>query len=401
MALNVGSTKTPPAGGSPTSAPTAAIPFVRAARRKSQVATQVGPITLGASSNQPIQPIQVPAAGYLRYLELLVTVTSTGNSATVALPSVTDAPFNLFNQISLVNSAGDNIITPVSGYALYLFNKYGAQAGNNNDSNPLKLNSYSALTTGSGGTAGSGSFSLFIPLEIDESQAFCSVPNLAANKAYQLQIQLASVANIWTGGTAPNGTVTFNMTVINHYWSQPNPTNAVGVAQEIAPPGAGSVSLYQLETAAVTPGDRLIQSHNVGNVLRYMIFDLRTSAGVRTEADLPATWQIILNNDNLFYYTASSIRDQINQDFGLTGAASGAPSATAGDQGVLVLSDWMSLSATQNGPSHARDQYLPTLDATLLQTRWTNFGATANTLSMYTNAIKPTSAAALYMPHVQ
>lgn len=371
-----------------------AIPFTRAARMKSNVAFQTGNTTLTTSA-QPLPPIQIPAAGYLASLELLVTVTSTGNSATVALQA--DAPWTVFNQVSLVNSAGDNIITPLSGYQLYLVNKYGNFRGQAPFVDPKRDPAYTALTTGSGATAGSGAFRLFIPIEIDPSQAFCSLPNLAANKSYLLQFQLSALAS--TFSTAPNGTVTLSMQIIAHYWSQPAAANAAGVPQQTAPTGVGSVSLWQLETIPVTAGDRIVQLHNVGNVMREVIFVLRTAAGARTSADWPALSQILLNNDLLFYKPTAAWQGGMAESFGYD---TGAIDAAGGlDTGVFVLYDFMSPENGHVSPSSMRDQYLPTLDATLLQFRGTNFGASASTLEVISNAVKPISAAALYEPHVR
>lgn len=393
VSLNKGAPQTPPAqSGAGAQKQGQVIPFVRAARQKSNLAFQTNNVTLTASA-QPMSPIQLPAAGYLENVECIVTVASSGNTATVALQA--DAPWTVINQISVVNSAGDNIITPMSGYQWYLINKYGLTVTDAPNCDPKSDRAYTAMTTGAGATAGSGVFRLFLPFEIDPSQAFCAVPNLAANKSYFVQVQLNPLASTYS--TAPNGTVTANILMIAHYWSQPAATNAVGVPQEAAPRGVGSVSLWQLETIPVTPGDRILQLHNVGNVLRQIIFTLRTSAGARTSADWPAVSQVLLNNDLLFYLPTANWQGGMGSFFGYM---FGAIDAAVGlDTGVFVLYQFMD-TANMGTPNSARDQYLPTLDSTLLQFRGTSFGASASTLEVITNSIKPTSAAALYQPHV-
>jgi hypothetical protein len=230
------------------------------------------------------------------------------------------------------------------------------------------------------------------------------VPNLAANKAYILQLQLNPLASLYAGaggnGTqSAAGVTTVTITLISHYWSVPAAMNAGGVPQQQAPTGSGSVALWQIEPAPVTPGDKLVQLHNVGNVIREGIFVLRTATGFRTSADWPALSQIVLNNDLMEYKPTAAWQAEMAERFGYnTGAID-----TAGglDSGVFVWSAPLMGENLLSSPSNARDPYLITQDATLLQIRGTSFGASASTLQMYTNAVKPISAAALYEPHVR
>lgn len=380
---------TPSAGPAPA---VAQIPFTRAARMKSNVAAVTATQTIGAAA-VPLAPIQIAAAGYLRGLECIVNITSAANAATVTTTPA-DQPWAVINQMSLVNSAGDNIISPVSGYQWYLMNKYGANRVTPPFNDPRRDPQFSALTTGAGATAGSGTFRLWIPVEVDPAQAFCAIPNLAANKAYNLNFLIAPTTAIY--GVAPT-TPQISITVIQHFWSQPSGVNGAGVAQQVAPPSVGSVALWQIETAPVTPGDRLVQSHNVGNVVREIIFVLRTAAGARTSADWPALSQIVLNNDLLFYLPTLEWQAGMAEAFGYN---TGAVDVAGGlDTGVFVLYQFIAVEGGQAAPSGQRDQYLPTLDATLLQWRGTNIGASGNTLEILTNSIKPSSGSALYEPH--
>lgn len=380
-----------------------AIPFTRSSRRKSILGWQTAAATLGGSA-VAIPPIQIPAAGHLAGLELLVQIATTGNAAATTAPTgITDSPWNVFNQISVVNAAGDNIISPVDGYALYLINKYGSFRGQPPFVDPRKDAYFSALTTGAGATAPTGQFRLFVPFEIDPSQAFCAVPNLAANKAYILQLQLNPLASLYAGaggnGTVPNGVTTVTITIISHYWSVPAAMNAGGVPQQQSPTGSGSVALWQIEPVVLTPGDKLVQCHNVGNVIREAIFVLRNSSGFRTPTDWPALAQIVLNNDLMEYKPSVAWQAEMAERFGYN---SGIIDVGGGlDSGVYVWSAPLIGENLLVSPSNARDPYLITQDATLLQIRGTSFGAGSSTLQIYTNAVKPISAAALYEPHVR
>lgn len=363
------------------------IPFTRAARRKTQLSFTAGPVVLGANQVQ-IGPIQIPAAGYLRYLEVTITGTTAANAAVVTFAA--DAPWNVIAFLSVTNAAGDTIVVPITGYHLMLMNKWGALAEDPPFCDP-RLSGFTVTTGVGGGLGGSFSFTLRIPMEIDPHDAFCAVPNLAANKAYQVQLMFAPNATIY--GVTPTTPPSVSVTGIAHFWTQPNPVNGVGTPQEVAPLGAGSVSMWRLQTIPVTQGDKIFQLTNVGNVIRTIIYILRTAAGARTSADIPATWQIVLNNDTLFYLPDGLWSGDMQSSYGYT--AAGADAAATLDTGVRALHYFME----QNGRVRCdapRDQWLPTLDATLLQTRGTSFGAAAATLEVLTNEIKPVSAAALY-----
>ena len=388
-----------------------AIPFVRAARKKSAAAATLSG-TVPASATQ-LSVVSVPAAGYLRGIELLVDVATSGNSATTAFKTAAtagDAPWSFINSINLVSADGSNLVSNISGYQLFLVNKYGAFRSQGQQMDP-RSDQYFNITSGSGGTGGSFSFRLFIPVEIDQSQAFCAIPNLAANKSYQVNIQLAASSAVYS--TAPTSAGTYTITVINHYWSQPAALNAVGVPQQIAPVGVGSINLTQLQSIPVTSGDRIVQLSNVGNVIHKLIFTLRKSDGTRTSADWGATNQLILNNDTLFYWTtpnsttnkstwSSYITDVYGYGDAVNASAPGTQStidsANGLDTGVYALNFGDINGNAQTGCS--RDQFLPTLDSTLLQLRSTSFGSNASTLEVLSMAVKPTTAAALYAPHI-
>jgi hypothetical protein len=378
----------------------APIPFTRAARRKS-IQAYTGTFALSAGSAVALPPIELPAAGYLRELVVLVQIASTGNSATVANPAVGDLPWNIINQLQITNAAGDSIYVPIPGYQLYKINKYGG-IYQPPFCDPRNDPAFVATTTGSGATAGTGSFILRIPFEIDPRDAFCSLPNLAANKAYQISILLSSIATIWAGGTAPNGAVSATITMVMNYWNQPNAINGAGMPQQTEPEGVGSVSLFRLQTVPVGGGgDKTFQITNVGNTIRWLSCTLYDSASPskRDDTDWPVTTYFRLNNDQLFYKPQTVWLSEMRQAYGYGVAAGTKDTAGNLDTGCYELSEFMMQHGSVEVDS-PRDQYLVTLDATLFQIEGANWGSAANNLLILTNEIKPTSAQALYSLNV-
>lgn len=358
-----------------------AIPFALASRKMTRFSFTAGTTTLNSASQLPLSPIQIPAVGYLSHINLEVTVTGTGGTT----PAFTaDAPFNVLQSVEFKTAAGNDIIVPVTGYQLYLMNKYGAQYAVAPYSDNRLSRQYSA-------TAPSAHFFLQIPLEIDAGNGYGAIPALASNRSYQLNLIMAAISNVLSG--APGVTVTINGTA--HYWSEPPAQTASGAVQATAPSGVGTVSQWQVEMPAVTPGDKLIKSNNVGNVLRTLIFTLRNSSGARIDTNgWPGVAEIYLDNEPMFYWTQNEWEDSMVKWFGLTAASKDV--AQGIDTGVYVLPFHALAGGLAGNPANSRSQLLPTVDGSQLQIRGTSFGSASSTLEILTNSVIPTDAATLY-----
>jgi hypothetical protein len=107
----------------PTEAGAAASPALRftiGSRTQRRFAnTQTVSNLAGATS---FQPIQLPATGFNRKVSLFFNqlVTSASAGAVVA----GDGPWNLIANITITDATGQAIFQPVTGYNLYLINKY-------------------------------------------------------------------------------------------------------------------------------------------------------------------------------------------------------------------------------------------------------------------------------------
>lgn len=398
MALNV-PTK-PKQSSGPAQAPAVrTIPFATAARQKTILSFQQGPFLLG-SATVSVGPIQIPANGYMRALNIEFNIVSAGNTATVAITSG-DTPFNILQQFQMVTSSGDSLIVPIDGYALYIYCKWAAMGMSTPYSDPRSDPTFVALTTGAGATAGSGTFRLRVPFEIDEETGFGSLANLSANRSYNIQMVLNSLTNVFS--VIPNGTVNVTITALAEYWSVPNQTNAQGTPQETAPLGDGSYAQVQIETITVAAGANLYQLHNMGSVIRQIILILRDTSNVRvTTANSPGVFNLILNNDSLFYLTRNEFRRQMaasgyGAGYGAVAAAN--DTAQGQDTGVWVYTQFSGPGQSTVEGHGPRTQYLPTLPETLMNIQGTSWGV-AGTLQSIISSVVPTDATALYMPHI-
>lgn len=365
------------------------IPFALASRKQTRLSFDLGTTSLDSAAAKPITPVQIPAVGYLSHLNLEVTVTTVGGAGGTAFAA--DGPFNILQSVEFKTAAGNDIIVPVTGYGLYIQNKWGAQYAVAPQSDAKASHSYSKVD----GANAAAHFFLQIPLEIDTANGYGSIPALASNRSYQLNLILAAISTAFTAAALP-GSTTVAIRGTAHYWSEPPASTASGAQQATAPTGIGSVSQWQMEMPTVTPGDKLIKSNNVGNVLRTLIFILRNSTGARIDADWPAFSELYLDNEPMFYLPKTEWEDSMSKWLNVSAKTKDSATAVSLDTGVYVIPFHALAGGFLGDPANSRAQYLPTVDASQLQIRGTSFGANVSTLEIYTNSVIPSDAASLY-----
>lgn len=381
-----------PGSQSPAPAKTNAIPFVRASRKASVQDFAQSNIALTAGGTTQIGPFDIQANGFLRGLELYVTASDSGNTATVVYAQ--DAPFLALTNVTLQDPSSEYIVNPYTGYELMLAEKYFSFRGNPPYNDPRSDPNYFA-TAGSGGTGGSFTFNLWVPLEDRERDAFCAVPNSAANKNYRFQATVPTSGTIYS--TAPT-TLPVNLAVqcTNFYWTQPPPSIG-NMATVSTPNGNGSVGYLDREvfTAITSQTNPTLIFKNVGRVFKSVLFILRNSSGVREATDWPNPTSIWVNGFPLYYKPTHTWYSEMGDRYGLNAPALGTFD-TAGnlDTGVFALYDLNTQPGFANNWGSA-DQYLATLPSTKVQIvgAW---GGSASSLTVLQRTLKPSSGAAMY-----
>lgn len=359
----------------------AALPFPIGSRVGIRPSFSTGAVVLSATTPTPVNPISIPAVGYLRYITLEVTLTGTAGTA----PAFTaDGPFNVLQSVEFRTSAGNDIIVPITGYQLMGINKYGGYTyGIAPYTDPRAGRQYSAV----GGVAPTAHFFLNVPVEFDSETALGSIPALASNRSYQLILNLAAIPTVLSG--APGVTVTVNGTA--HYWNEPPSASQSGLPQVTKPAGLGTICQWQYEAPPLSAGDKLIKLNNVGNVLRNVIFTLRNSSGVRIDAaGWPAICELYLDNEPMFNLSQNEWEQRMTWQYGLVAATKDVVNGL--DTGVYVIPFHMLAGSISGDPANTRAQYLPTLDSSQLQLRGSSWGANAATLEILTNSVIPSAA---------
>ena len=197
------------------------VPFPIASLKRIRQGFDTGNLALG----QSVSAIEIPAAGgYLRYIEMVVTGVTAGNSAATAFTA--DAPGNALSFIEFLPPSGDPPIVPHTGYQLLLWNKYGAFSQTPPNSDPRRDGAQYSVTTGSGATGGSFTVTLRLPFEIDPLSGFCSITNSAANKSYLLNLTVNTSAAIYS--VAPTAAPTIRVVGWMYYWDEPMSSTRAG-----------------------------------------------------------------------------------------------------------------------------------------------------------------------------
>lgn len=370
--------------------PTGGIRFAvasRPQRRFSNVQTVSN--LAGATS---LAPIPLPATGFVRKISLDVTAAYTTSASAAVVAG--DAPFNLISGVTLTDATGQPIFQPISGYNLYLVNKYFGQGTTKYNYPNYKFNpqmgpeyAYAASST-----SGSAKFRLDLDLEVDALTGYGCVPNLDANASLQLKIDVAAYSVAFSGGTASAATV--SVRVDQSYWAPVGATTN-GVANQTMPPGAGDYLETRYETQTVTAAsENTVNVNNRGGFVKGFLVVSR-NAGTRTAFTANSNVGVVYDNNAIDEgITLEAVQDYTRREYGYLGAdltTSYAP-LTAGvlpglDRGVLVF-NFANKAA-------GRSTWLNTRVGTLLQLKVTP-GASATQLEIVTSLMQVRDAAAFF-----
>jgi hypothetical protein len=369
----------------------AQIPFTRG----SSLATMQDALLSSAvaTAGASIQ-VQLQTNAFLEWVIMDVVFTTAANAATVAF--VADGVFTFIANIKLDDPAGQSIISPITGYQLYLLNKYLPDTGCFFD--PQQDPTYSAVTGVGGGLGGSFSFRMILPVEHRRRDALGATNNSAANQRYLVTLNLITpFSAMYT--TPPTSPGTAAIQFSQAYWTSPpgtimTPNGTVAVTQ--TPAGLGTVGFVRFErhNEMAGGGAPLIQMNNVGDYISTLIFVLRNAASARESADWPSPFAWWVNDFQVHNLYVNVWLRTTARHFRYT-AAVGSPGGL--DTGVFILPMLTDLFDKAENFSPA-NQYLATDATTKLQVRGSTFGNTGPVgfMEVLTRLVRPVSGAALF-----
>jgi hypothetical protein len=330
------------------------VPFLKASHEHVE-AVQVAAIsaTPGANLVQSAQ-IPIPSYGYMRNIAVKVS-TSGGTAGAGVLAG--DAPWNVIQSIQIMDTNGSPITAPISGYALYLMNKYGFTAA---ASDPQIGTDNATASTNIVNFA----FILRLPVEI--LRGLGSLPNQNSAAAYKMQITMNTSTNIYSTPPTTAPLVQFDLWL--EAWSKPGAVTPSGRPQEVTPPRSGTTQRWWFSGGnPVVAGTSKVTVNQVGNLVRTIIFVVRSAAGVRQAlANMPTPVELWWDNRQQFAIDTVLLRKYMAERIIPLGNAG----YTGVENGVLVF-DYS--HDVMNTMASGTDLWLPTVQATRLELRANNW----------------------------
>lgn len=333
-------------------------------------------------------PIPLPATGWVRRVRLYFTLSATAASAAAVVAG--DGPFNAISAVSIADATGQPIYQPISGYNLYLVNKY-LSLRNIPWANPHMGPNYAFASTSTVLTA---TFCLDLDFEEDPTTGYGAIPNLDSNASLLLKIDVGAYSNYWNGTTVSASTVAVR--VQQDYWAPVGSTTG-GIPNQTSPAGFGDFVETRYETQTVTASsENTVNINNRGGLVKGFILVSR-NAGTRTAFTAATNVGTVYDNNAIDEgVTLELYQDALRELYGYQGAdltTSYAP-LTAGvlpglDAGVLAF------PFALYGGKGSRNTWLNTRVGTLLQTKVTP-GASATQLEIVTQLAQVKDANAFY-----
>lgn len=330
------------------------------------------------AATQDLNVLNIPPAGFLRWLWLLCTATTAANAAAVTFAA--NGPFNVYDSITLEDVNSAPIVGPFNGFDLYIVNKFGGYAF----SDDAKSSPIFVATTGAGATGGSFTFALRIPVELVNRDALGSLPNKSGNSMFKLRLRLSATATIY--GVAPTAAPSVRTQVTQVDWWDPPATDLKGTPLAQNPPAEQTTQFWSKASYALNAGAFRQQLERVGYPIRNLIFIL-DAAGSRTtgDTDWPDPFSLQFESTVLIARLKAIWRHLIASDYGYQGAT--AEAAEAFNSGVFPMPFCLDFGLKPG--AETRRGYLETGSASRLEAFGTIGGAGAHTLTVLTNDVAP------------
>jgi hypothetical protein len=322
-------------------------------------------------------------SGWLRgaWVDFLMTVTG---QATNSVTYSKDNPFSVIQKMTVYDLGGE-VVVQLTGYQWMIVNKYG---GYFNTGDPRADVNYSA-TTGTGSTAGSFHFVLYIPLEIIGRSALGVVQN-ESKPGWRVEIYVDSQANTYNQVPSVQGSLRIRGYMSSYTDTQPAGYVSGNTVRPFAqtPPLPGTLQYWKVEGATLIAAgsSKYDLTNGIGFPIRNVIYEFYdASAGTRLagDADIPDPFVLMLGNLQLYNRSLETYFAEMGRDFSfygnVAGTANSNDSALARENGILPF--YRTLDFTNEPGNEYGYKYWATNVNTLLRLQG-SFGAQVNLFAM-------------------
>ena len=285
---------------------------------------------LGTTAVQ-LTPYTPSPNSYLRGLWIQAVCTGVNSTNTVAYNG--DAPFNVYSSVVFQDANQKPIVGPFDGYTLMAVNKFG---GYKNLADPRANAVYSA-STGTGTSAGTFTFVLYVPVEAVNRSALGALQNKSSSSTFQLQLTVNTTANVYAH--APSTSATLVTTVLEDGWVQPKSASLQGQPYSQSPPQLGTTQYWTRGYYQALNGNIQTQlTQGLGYPIRnFMAINYDVTNTTRASGDTywPAQTQFLFKGTSFWNVTQTMWKAQMSMDYDYY--ATTADTANGLENGVYVL----------------------------------------------------------------
>lgn len=366
----------PTAGGK--AAPVMPRSFICASRKNDKPDFDQNNIVLGAAE-QRLNPYQISPSGYLRGVWLVVENVSVNTTVTTVAYNE-NGPFNVLSVIRFLDTNSQPIIGTLTGYDVYILNKYGGYTFQGD----AEASQIFSATSGTALTAGSFTFILFLPLEIIQRNALGSQLNKSGAAQFALEMFAAGTGTIFSTAPATSSTLRVRATLAS--WLDPESTDARGNPVQKEPPLLNTTQYWHKQNYVVNGGAQNTRLQGIDGLVRMLIFIAYRNASTRAngEADWPDPISLKYEES---YLIQSRIRALFRHWIAIHyGYAAANEASTGRDNGVYPIWEFMQDWNPKPGGELTRE-WLPMSSASNLELQGT-WGNAVN-LDLLVNKVVP------------
>lgn len=248
------------------------VPFTAAAHEHTELAFDET-VKLGEAP-RALNPIDVPAYGYMRHILVEVTTVKKGKKAKATSK---DAPWDILSSVQIGDVNGAPIFGPIDGYGAFWSTIVGGYAGR---PDPRVMPFFD-----DGAESEEPAFLLRVPIEISHFDGFGSLANQNAAASYRVSLSLNALANVF--GEEAEESPELRIRVWLEAWSLPNETDVNGRPQAEAPPMLDSAQYHSFFQKNTQKGANTVLLVRVGSLIRNLIVIARDEEGARDDEVMP------------------------------------------------------------------------------------------------------------------
>lgn len=329
------------------------------------------------ASTQDLRTYECDPNGFLGGAYILVE--ATGGTSTAALTINADAPFIVLDTITFNDTNNKPIVGPMTGYDLYIANKYGGYAFSDDaKESPV----YATPVTASGNGSGNFTFVLRLPVEIVHRDGLGALPNKSSSATFDISMRLSALTTVLGAGQTG---LTVRVRIQQYGWMDPNATDLKGNPVNQNPPGVQTTQYWAKQTYTMASGAFNQRLQGIDSLVRNLVFILYDDASRTTgDADFadPFTFQY---ETSLPVQRIKTVwRHMIGESFGYRNAVE-----TAGGRDYATYPLWYNQDFGAKPGWETRLGYLPVTSATTLNISGTWGGSGTKVLVVLVNKVVP------------